>query len=198
MLCNEVFLLYWAYSFSLLSTTFPTIPIKRITYYCSHLHTVLILLLHLYIPKSYDTIFLISRSYYIFDTYNIIMLKYLNYKDTLIYIVHHIFALYFLSFPNALISYYFVMIEVSNVSLLITYHVIHTVQNVYIIKLFHIFEFLWYGFFRCVIPILTRKMIYHNSAIIPNHMYFLSFIFYIFGIVWTIQLYGRIRILYLF
>ena len=126
-----------------------------------------------------------SRTYFICDTFNILINRGLDYP----YLFHHLCSIYILQqmmiydeiYRNIMMNG-FIIIEMSNLSIFTTYHLIQNNYNNYMIKLIQI---LWYGYFR--INLLTQCLIEYNCLDIKYDFLYLNlWIVYFMGISWWI------------
>jgi len=123
-----------------------------------------------------------SKTYFIYDTFNIIIDDGLNFP----YILHHLISIYILQdvmlsdkiYTNIIING-FVFIEISNLSIYVTYYLIKNNYNNPMIKLSQI---LWYGYFR--IYLLTYLFYEYNDLFDYCFLYFSLVAIYLMSISW--------------
>lgn len=138
-------------------------------------------------PIFYQTSFLVNGSYFIWDTYRIILN---NYTGEFVYICHHIVALFFFNAmnqrtPNIVYKSYY-LAEVSNIFMYIIYYklktknpesknTLNTLNNLLLIQL------IWYGFLR--IPVALYVLLYKKNQF-TNFLYYSMCMTFIMGINW--------------
>ena len=136
-------------------------------------------------------IFLISETYFTIDMIQLISSPKIEYP----LIVHHMITMFYLlcvyiGYHSDLLINLYLMGELSNLSIWITYHLIKTSQNKDLILVSNIFQFFWYSYFR----------IYRLTDIIIKNNYIFStylapiLIIYLMGFVWSFYLFKQIYV----
>ena len=136
-------------------------------------------------------IFLISETYFTIDMIQLISSPKIEYP----LIVHHMITMFYLfcvyiGYHSDLLINLYLMGELSNLSIWITYHLIKTSQNKDLILVSNIFQFFWYSYFR----------IYRlTDIIIKNNYIFYTYlapilIIYLMGFVWSFYLFKQIYV----
>lgn len=134
------------------------------------------------------TIFFISNTYFLFDTYQIRNKDYLD-------VIHHILSLFSLFcfylgyYENVLIKL-FNLAELSNIAIFGHYHVIKTVQNRKIVLISSIFEFLIYTYLR--VFCMTQMIIDNYEIVLFSPLSILLVIYYM-GIDWSYTLFNNLK-----
>tara|TARA_B110000208_G_scaffold189743_1_gene251965 strand:+ start:895 stop:1539 length:645 start_codon:yes stop_codon:yes gene_type:complete len=138
-------------------------------------------------PIFYQTSLLVNGSYFIWDTYRIILN---NFQKEALYICHHIVAMCFFNsmdpdYSDIMYTSYY-LAEVSNIFMYIIYHFLKTknldskntlasFNNLLLIQL------IWYGFFR--IPIASYILLYKKEYF-TNIIYYSSCVTFLMGVKW--------------
>ena len=138
-------------------------------------------------PIFYQASLLINGTYFIWDTYRIILN---NIKSESLYICHHIVALFFFNSMNynypSIIYHSYYIAEVSNILMYIIYYFLKTQEikdknNLKILNNLLLTQLIWYGFFR--IPI-ALYILYYKKDEFSNFLYYSSCVTFIMGIKW--------------
>lgn len=134
------------------------------------------------------TIYFISNTYFLFDTYQIRNQDYLD-------IIHHIlsiFALFcfFLGYYESVLIKLFNLAELSNISIFGHYYIIKKVQNRNAVLLSSIFEFLTYTYLR--VFCITQIIIDNYEIVLFSPLSILLVIYYM-SIDWSYTLFNNLK-----
>jgi len=133
------------------------------------------------------SIFFISNTYFLFDTYQIRKEHYLD-------IIHHILSLFslfcfYLGYYENILINLFNLAELSNIAIFGHYHVIKKVQNKKIVLISSILEFLIYTYLR--VFCITKIIIENYNIVLFTPLSILLVIYYM-GIDWSYTLFNNL------